>query len=268
MRIFYMVVAFVFLSSCAVFDELLEPSDISSAVVPSIQVNSLTNNQIVGQGYSLSGQIKGNFTLASSVRVIVDNQLTQTVAPNGNTFSLMVDITNLGAHQNKLSAVGSVGKVYPEVTLTVDQHNIPLYHIPLADNQVMLIFDFSGTYDPYTYGVVPFIYGGVANFIAGAYYYTNCVKGGITIAGTGPQVMKHDASSGLYFNILTIPDDNEYSFEFGPANYSTSGWTELTNDFGHVYGKLNSTVFFDTLNIKNKKITGIQTFWFFRKLSG
>jgi len=226
-------------------------------IIPSIVVNSLTNNQIVGQGYVLSGYIKGNFFLVSSVRVIVDDKLTQNVVPNGNTWSITVDTANLGIHQNKISAIGTDGKIYPALSISVDQYYIPLYHIPLAENEVMVIYDFAGTYDPYEWGVVPFIYGNVSAFIKGAYNWNACTNGGITIAGTGPQVLSYDSKSGYFYKILTIPDNSDYSIQFIPANYSTSGWSDLVNNFGNSYGKLNSATDFDFLQIKNKKIAGI-----------
>ncbi|OHD55830.1 MAG: hypothetical protein A2Y33_14450 [Spirochaetes bacterium GWF1_51_8] len=248
------------LLSCALFNELLEPSDVNYAVVPSLKITSLSNNQIVGQGYTLSGEIKGLFAKAAKIRLIIDGKITQTSIPSGNMWSIASSVTSLGIHSNSVCVIGTDGKVFPETLLIVNQYNIPLYHIPLADNQIMVIYDFSGTYDPYEWGVVPFVYGDVSSFIAGAYNGINCTNGGITITGTGPQVLKYDAISGYYYNLFTIPDNTTYSFEFGLGNYSTSGWTELVNDFRNVYGKINSTLLFDRLYIKNKKIDGFNNF--------
>ncbi len=248
-------------AGCTLFNELLEPSDINNIIVPSLNILSHTNNEMVGYGYTLSGTVISLSSSISTIRVILDDTITQDTIPVGNNWSISINVSN-GVHVNDLYAIDAKGKISSKKSITLDQHTIPLYNIKLKNNEIMIIFDFTGTYDPISWGVIPFIMGDCEPYFSKAGYFGSCIANeGIKIDGTGDQVLKKDLSSGQYYSVLTIPNPSSTNIRFLAANYTPNGWNELLVDFWTHIGNMNSIGVPESIQISNYTIQSVSSFY-------
>ncbi|NPV01615.1 MAG: hypothetical protein HPY53_09570 [Brevinematales bacterium] len=127
-------------------------------------------------------------------------------------------------------------------------------------NPLKIKFDFSGTFNPETYGVLPFLVGDINEVIMGAgdWGWTgNINEAGVKGADAVSMLTKE--ADGTW-SITLAPTNNTvaWGIAFKAANYLTSEWTAVTNDFWNNIGAQLTGVNNEQIFISNGVIIAVQ----------
>jgi hypothetical protein len=218
-------------SSCAFFSELMNPSDISAPLTePSVTILSPTNGEIVEYYYDFTVKATGVAAEVNDVFALLDGSAIGRMKFDESNWTIGATIDDSNSiHTFSAYAIDKKGNVSATNSVTVNHIVVLLEKISLAEDEIMIAYDFSGTYQPSEWGVIPFLNGwNISEYIDGAhdndYYYL-----GITQYGDGPQVLKRYAGTDLYYIILKIPDNSDREVDYRVDNYNTAGWDDLEN---------------------------------------
>lgn len=249
----YLTVLFILFSGCAFFNELMNPSDIAAPLThPSVEILSPTNGEIVEYYYEFTVKAKGVAADIEKVIALLDGTDLGGMKFDGSNWTISVTIDDSNStHTFSAYATDKKGNVSATNSVTVNHLNVLLETIPLEEGEILIAFDFSGTYKPEEWGVIPFIYGNnISEYLDGAGDNENFIQG-ISQFGSGEQVLKYDAISKIYYIIITVPDDSFRYLSYRVDNYSAAGWEEVING---IHGVQLLTTCFENLEISNKII--------------
>lgn len=127
------------------------------------------------------------------------------------------------------------------------------------EDGITIIFDFSGTFLPDDYSVIPFVVGSLGSINTNKYFdWDKVTNGGIRQDGTGSHVMtKIDSTKWKFFirssDILLDPN-TPTTVEFKAANYSTEGWSQVVANFWNTIGNQLTGIANEKIVISNKQI--------------
>ncbi|NPV02266.1 MAG: hypothetical protein HPY53_12895 [Brevinematales bacterium] len=127
-------------------------------------------------------------------------------------------------------------------------------------NPLKIKFDFSGTFNPETYGVLPFLVGDINEVIMGTsdWGWTGNINAA-GVKGADAVAMLTKEYDGTWSIILAPTNNNiAWGIAFRAANYLTSEWTAVTNDFWNNIGMQLTGVNNEQIFISNNMIIGVQ----------
>ncbi|MGC8767454.1 MAG: hypothetical protein ACP5QP_07160 [Brevinematia bacterium] len=128
-----------------------------------------------------------------------------------------------------------------------------------TSDRITIIFDFSGTYLPENYSVVPFVVGGLNSINSNKFYsWDQVTNGGINQDGTGTQVLTKIDASHWKLEILDVDNlldpSTPVEVQFKAANYNPAGWIDVTTNFWGTIGAQTTGLDNEKIVISNKQI--------------
>ncbi len=256
------VLPFVLLiAGCGFFQEIWEPSDVTAVLrKPQVTILSPTNRQSIEYRYNLTASVHSYAAELDDVFCRVNNEGWRKMGFNGTNWTTVVVVSNASLNFQTFSvyAVDLRGNVSDTNSVTVFRLPVLLETIDVPDGQIMIAFNFSHTFEPSRWGVIPFLYGDLSNYIDGANNFEFCYLSGINQYGEGPQVLKRDPVTGYYYILLSIPDNQAYNIPNMVRNYNPADWGNINNYTAWSYfGEQLFEGQYMTLAVTNKKIASL-----------
>ncbi|NPV00779.1 MAG: hypothetical protein HPY53_05290 [Brevinematales bacterium] len=114
-------------TACGLFNELLEPSDISNLLKTQLELSvfSPTNNQDVGTSIQYVGSVSGAGSTVMTVLIQLDNQIPVHVPVINGSWSTNLPVSTLGKHTNFIYAEDDKGNVSETKIIIVEKKSIP-----------------------------------------------------------------------------------------------------------------------------------------------
>ena len=131
-----LVTGLLLFTSCAVFDELLNPSDITGAVnlikdtlPPSLTITSPSQGQEVGYIYQITGNVSDSGSGVKNVYVKTDNGTYFPASITSGVWILSISNLSMGTHTNYVYAEDNKGNTCDVQTVVIFRTSVPVLNI-------------------------------------------------------------------------------------------------------------------------------------------
>jgi uncharacterized membrane protein len=131
-----LVTGLLLFTSCAVFDELLNPSDITGAVnlikdtlPPSLTITSPSQGQEVGYIYQITGNVSDTGSGVKAVYVKTDNGVYVPASITTGVWAISISNLSMGTHTNYVYAEDNKGNTCDVQTVVIFRTSVPVLNI-------------------------------------------------------------------------------------------------------------------------------------------